>query len=214
MAGSLLSVNVGRAERVRLNGREHHTAINKLPVSGRVRVSGVTVAGDEQADKRDHGGREQAVYSYAIEDYEWWSRELGRELAPGIFGENLTVASIDCNNALIGERWRIGSTTLHVTGPRIPCSTLADRMGERNFARRFAEAKRFGAYMGITEEGELRAGDAIEIASRPGHGISVGTVAGAYYDDRALAAELAAVEELPPPLRGWLASIARPRARA
>src|SRR3954452_11906758 len=121
--GVVLSVNVGQVAEFHA-GRAKRSAIVKAPMAGRAGVRGVNVVGDDQADRRVHGGPEQAVYAYARESYEWWEGELGRELAPGIFGENLTLEGIDVDGAVIGERWAIGSTLLEVTSPRIPCAKL------------------------------------------------------------------------------------------
>lgn len=161
----VVSVNVGRPRKVQHLGRPKTTAIVKEPVDGRVLVSGVNVEGDEQADKRVHGGPEQAVYAYAFEDYEWWQRELGKPLEPGTFGENLTLEGVDVTNARIGERWQIGSVVLEVTSPRLPCWKLGQRMGDQKFVARFADAARYGAYLRIVREGELGAGDAVRVVA-------------------------------------------------
>ena len=161
--GRVLSVNVGRPRPVERLGTLRRTAIWKEPVAGRVAVRGVNVDGDDQGDRRVHGGPGQAVYAYAREDYEWWERELGRALAPGTFGENLTTEGVDVSGALVGERWRAGSVVLEVTKPRLPCWKLGVRMGDEAFIDRFAAAARFGTYLRIVEEGELGAGDAISV---------------------------------------------------
>src|SRR5262249_12436831 len=118
--GELLSVNVGRPAAIGLRrGHPVGSAIRKAPVEGRVRVEGINVAGDEQADLSVHGGPDKAVYAYAREDADWWAGELDREIPSGaMFGENLTTGGVDCTNAVIGERWRIGTTLLEVCQPR------------------------------------------------------------------------------------------------
>lgn len=201
------SVNVGRPREVEWEGGQVTTAIYKSPVPGRHRVEGVNVAGDDQADRSVHGGRDKAVYAYSREDYAWWEDELDRELAPGTFGENLTVGGIDPQQALVGERWRIGSVLLQVTQPRIPCYKLGIRMDDRQFPRRFADAGRPGTYLAIVEPGELGAGDAIEVVDRPDHGVTVGTVERAYHAERSLAPELVPVEQLPRNWRIWAAKV-------
>ena len=139
----LLSVNVGRPEQISVRrGRPLMSAIGKAPVEGRVRVAGVNVDGDDQADRRVHGGPDKAVYAYATEDTAFWEGELGRELAPGAFGENLTTEGLDVSGAVVGERWRIGTVELEVCQPRLPCNKLALRMGEPLMVKRFAQASR------------------------------------------------------------------------
>jgi MOSC domain-containing protein YiiM len=171
----VLSVNVGRPRPVDTGRRTVRTAIWMAPVEGRVGVRGVNLDGDEQADLRVHGGPDKAVYAYAVEETREWEAELGRELGPGAFGENLTTAGIDVSGALLGERWRIGTTVLEVTEPRLPCFKLGLRMGDPSFVRRFAQASRPGAYLRIVEEGELGAGDAIEVDldALPDHGVTL-----------------------------------------
>src|SRR4051794_8347946 len=110
---TVVSVNVGRKAPLRV-GRVGWSAIVKAAVDGRVAVRGVNVVGDEQADRRVHGGADQAVYAYAAESYAWWEEQLGRDLAPGTFGENLTVAGVEVDAAVLGTRWRIGTVVLEV----------------------------------------------------------------------------------------------------
>jgi MOSC domain-containing protein YiiM len=202
-AAQLVSVNVGRPRMVARGERTEPTAIWKSPVSGRVRVAGVNVEGDEQADRSVHGGPDMAVYSYALDDYAWWSAQLGRELEPGTFGENLTVRGLDVTGAAIGERWRIGSALLEVSQPRVPCWKLGVRMGDPKFVKRFAAAERPGAYLRIVEEGELGAGDAITVESRPAHGVTIAEVNHTYLRDHAAAARLVDVPELSRSWRDW-----------
>lgn len=161
--GRVLSVNVGQPRPVERMGRPHSTAIRKEPVDGRVAVRGVNIDGDEQADRRVHGGPEQAVYAYAREDYDWFERELGQPLEPGTFGENLTLEGVDVSGARMGERWTVGSVVLEVTRPRLPCWKLGDRMGDQRFVAFFAAAGRFGAYLRIVREGELGSGDEVRV---------------------------------------------------
>src|SRR3954452_12948833 len=113
----VVSVNVGRPRTVCTGRRAVSTSIWKAPVEGRVAVRGVNVDGDDQADRSVHGGPDKAVYAYALEDTRLWEAELGRELGSGAFGENLTTEGIDVSGALVGERWRVGTTLLEVVQP-------------------------------------------------------------------------------------------------
>jgi MOSC domain-containing protein YiiM len=201
----VVSVNVGMPRTVVHEGRAVTTAIWKRPAAGRVAVRGVNLYGDEQADRSVHGGVDKAVYAYAREDYEWWGAELGTEaLAAGTFGENLTVSGIDINAAEVGERWRVGSALLEVSEPRFPCFKLGIRMGDPTFLKRFAAARRPGTYLRIIEEGELGAGDRIQVAHRPGHGVTIGLFAEAYLGDRGRLVELLAADALSPTWRTWV----------
>lgn len=201
----LLSVNVGTPQQIAVRrGRPMLSAITKQPVEGRVRVEGVNVAGDAQADLRVHGGPDKAVYAYAREDAAWWEGELGRELPPGMFGENLTTEGIDVSGALIGERWRIGTVELEVCQPRQPCSKLGIRFEDLRMVKRFTQASRPGAYLRIVRAGELGAGDAIEVTHRPEHDVTIALVSDAILLDHELLPRAAAATELPAPLREWM----------
>ena len=206
MTGRLVSVNVGRPAVVGTRrGRPVHSAIGKVPVDGRVRVEGVNLAGDDQADRRVHGGPDKAVYAYASEDIAWWAAELLRELGPGAFGENLTTEGVDVSGAVIGERWRVGDVLLEVAQPRLPCFKLGLKFEDPRMLKRFALASRPGAYLRIVEEGELGARDGIEVFARPDHGVTVATVADAIQLDESLLQETLAATQLPGELHRWLA---------
>jgi MOSC domain-containing protein YiiM len=214
--GRVLSVNVGAVREIRWRGTHGTSAIWKAPVAGRVAVRGINLEGDAQADRRVHGGPDKAVYAYAREDGEWWEAQLGRAVEPGGFGENLTLAGVAVTEALIGERWQIGTTVLEVSQPRVPCWKLGVRMGASSFPQRFAAAGRPGAYLRIVEEGDVSAGDSVRIVHRPGHGVTVGLVARAYHEDHSLAPALLAVPELAAGWHGWARRVqaAGRRARA
>ncbi|MDQ3705478.1 MAG: MOSC domain-containing protein [Chloroflexota bacterium] len=207
--GRVLSVNVGQVREVEWLGQRSTTAIWKYPVDGRVPVVGVNLAGDDQADRRAHGGRDKAVYSYSREDEEWWEQQLGRAVELGNFGENLTLQGVDVTGAVIGERWQVGSNVLEVAQPRIPCWKLGARMGDPDFPPKFGAAGRPGAYLRIITEGEIGAGDEVHVLYRPGHGITVGDAAHIYHSDNAQASLLLEIEELAEPLKNWARRILR-----
>lgn len=179
---NVLSVNLGRPRPVPYTDQaEGVTGIDKQPVDGPVRVTapgpkgtGASgLAGDSVCDLRHHGGDEQAVYAFAREDLDDWERELGRSLANGCFGENLTTQGLEVSRALIGERWRIGGDlVLEVTSGRIPCRTFQGHLGERSWVRRFTRKAATGAYLRVIAPGEIRAGDPVEIVHRPAHGVT------------------------------------------
>jgi MOSC domain-containing protein YiiM len=206
----LVSVNVGRPKIVDTGSREVLTAIWKYPVEGRVEVRGVNLAGDEQADLSVHGGPDKAVYAYALEETRLWEEELGRELGAGAFGENLTTEGVDVSGAVLGERWRIGTTLLEVVQPRLPCFKLGLRLGDPTFVRTFARASRPGAYLKIVEEGELGAGDRVEVdvPGRPDHGVSVRLVADAMLVDHSLIPRAREAPQLISSLREQMAELA------
>lgn len=210
----LLSVNAGRPRVIgHRRGAPVLSSIAKAPITGRVRIEGVNVAGDDQADRRVHGGPDKAVYAYAAEDSSWWAAQLGGELAPGAFGENLTTTGVDCTRAVIGERWRIGSTRLEVCQPRFPCFKLGLHFGDPRMVKRFAEASRPGAYLRVVHEGELGAGDRVEVLDRPDHEVTIGMVFDAVLHDLGLVPRTLTAPQLPPDLREWMAERAEAAAR-
>ncbi len=177
------SVNVVHALVPDLRGELELTAIDKRPVDGRLAVrapdgTGVGLAGDQIFDTRHHGGPDQAVYAYADEDRAWWAAELGRELAPGSFGQNLDTSGVEVTGAVIGERWQVGDDglVLEVTSPRIPCATFQGFMGEPRWVRRFTERGACGAYLRVVAPGTVGAGDRVSVVDRPAHGVTVGEV--------------------------------------
>lgn len=175
--GHLIQVSVGRPQPVDRQGRVDRTAIFKVAVDGPVRASGINLDGDDQADRDVHGGHDKAIYAYAEEDRRWWESETGRTIERAAFGENLTTSDIDVTNAVIGERWAIGTVVLEVSEPRLPCWKLNLRMGDDSFVRRFHASGRPGTYLRIVTSGDLRAGDVIRVVRVPDHGVTVGDAA-------------------------------------
>lgn len=189
----VLSVNIGRPMVQRIpKGRP--TGIGKHPVDV-IRVSdpgpkrvvdgaGVSgVDGDHVGDGRHHGGSDQAVYAFAREEFDVWARDLGRELPHGMFGENLTTHGLDVDASEVGDRWQVGSALLEVRGPRVPCATFGERMGERGWVKRFAAHGRSGAYLQVVEPSEIRPEDTI-VVTPSGSGLSLPTYLRAWFGDR------------------------------
>lgn len=205
-AAAVASVNVGEVRTVMFRERPVRTAIWKAPVDGPVPLRGDKLDGDDQADRDVHGGRDKAVYAYSEEDLAWWADRLGRSVAPGTFGENLTTRGIDLAESLVGERWTVGSTILEVAQPRTPCFKLGIRMGDQRFPAEFAAAGRPGTYLRIIAEGSVQAGDPIRILSRPDHDVTIGLVSRAYHSDQSLAALLLDAPALPESWARWALS--------
>jgi MOSC domain-containing protein YiiM len=191
----VVSVNVGRPKP--LAGKSGVSAIDKRGVAGRVAVAPLGLAGDTQSDTANHGGVEQAVYAYAMEDLDDWSGMLGRELRAGQFGENLSTRGVDVTGALIGETWRIGTTLLQVSVPRSPCVVFQNWLGEPHWVKRFTEDGRPGAYLRVLQSGDIGADDEIVIESRPDHDVTIGLVFRALTTDRTLLPRLLAAHDLP-----------------
>jgi MOSC domain-containing protein YiiM len=202
MGAHLVSVNVGRGVGGAWAGRLSRTAIDKRPVAAAVAVHRLGLEGDEVVDTEFHGGVHKAVYAFASEDLDLWAGRLGVPLPPGTFGENLTTAGIEVNEALVGEHWRIGTAVLSPADVRIPCQVFRAWLGRHGvdttgWSRRFVEEGRPGPYLRIVREGELRAGDEIVVEHRPAHGVTVARMFRALTTERSLLPELLGVEGLP-----------------
>jgi MOSC domain-containing protein YiiM len=168
----ILSVNVGKAVPF-----EHTTpkvtGIFKEPQSAPVHVSATGLASDAICDLEHHGGRDQAVYLYGQPDYAFWSAELSTPLAPGTFGENLTVADLESATICIGDQFRCGSLLLEATSPRIPCRTFAARMDDKHFVKKFLAANRPGVYCRVLSEGPVATGGQLELLPFAGERIPI-----------------------------------------
>ncbi|WP_375423591.1 MOSC domain-containing protein [uncultured Friedmanniella sp.] len=204
----LLSVNLGSAEPNPYK-QARSTGIGKRPAAGPVEVRapgpkrgglGSGLVGDFIGDVRHHGGDLQAVYAFQREDLDGWQDRLGRPLANGFFGENLTTLGIDVNDARVGEVWRVGDTVeLKVTSPRIPCSTFRGWMGEKGWAKVFSAVSRVGTYLSVLTPGRIQAGDPVEVVQRPSHDVTAALVFRAITTERHLLPQLlAAGDDLEP----------------
>jgi MOSC domain-containing protein YiiM len=209
------SVNVGLPRDEEWAGNLRRTAIDKRPVAGPVEVGLLGLAGDEVADTKHHGGTYKAVYAFAQEDYDHWTEQLGEVVPPVTFGENLTTVGIDVNEAVVGERWRVGTALLQVVDVRIPCHVFKAWMGlsgfdDRAWVRRFTAHARPGPYLRVLEEGVLRAGDPVVVEHRPEHGVTVSTLFRALTTERSLLPLLLEVDALAP----WALEVAAEYAAA
>ena len=178
----IISVNLGKEQSIQGAKKSGVTGIYKNPVATPVKISSLGIAGDAICDTRNHGGVDQAIYIYGTPDYAWWSQELGRELGPGTFGENLTIAGLESATFRIGDRLLTSEVTLEVTAPRIPCGTLVVRMGDPAFAKRFRAAERPGLYCRVVREGAVQSGDAVTVEPYPGATISILEMFRAHYE--------------------------------
>jgi MOSC domain-containing protein YiiM len=187
----IISVNVGLPRDVPWMGETVSTGIFKAPVAGKVAVRKHNLDGDAQADLSVHGGPTKAVYIYPSEHYAYWRDELPDvELGWGHFGENLTTEGLDEESVCIGDEYRVGTTRLVVTEPRMPCFKLGIRFGMADMLKRFLKSQRTGFYFGIVEEGEVEAGDGMEALAKHPDGLAVADVTRLYTSEKGNAALL------------------------
>jgi MOSC domain-containing protein YiiM len=200
----LLSVNVGLPREIEWMGRIVRTSIFKSPVRGRVRVVQLNLAADQQFDLSVHGGIDKAVYAYPSEHHPFWRHELpGMDLPWGVFGENLTTEGLLEDAVHIGDRFRVGSAELVVTQPRMPCFKLGIRFERPDIVKRFLQSGRTGFYFAVLKEGEVTAGDSIELLKRDDHGVTVADVVNWYGRDATNQELLRRLSELPSLPESW-----------
>jgi MOSC domain-containing protein YiiM len=179
---NLISVNLGQERTLQRKDRVERTGIFKFPTQEAVQLTKLGLEGDVVIDKKDHGGPDQAVYVYGAADYEWWAKELGREIAPGTFGENLTISELESAQFNVGDFLHIGDVTLQVTAPRIPCGTFAARMNDPQWVKKFRQAERPGLYCRVIQEGPIQTGESVSTEKYAGETISILEMFRDYYD--------------------------------
>lgn len=178
----LMSVNLGQERILQRKDRVEKTGIFKIPTQEAVKVTKLGLEGDVIVSKKHHGGPDQAVYVYGGADYEWWAAALGVEIAPGTFGENLTISELESARFDIGDTLHIGEVILQVTAPRIPCGTFAARMEDPQWVKRFRHAERPGLYCRVLQEGFVKTGDAVSIERYKGETLSIPEMFRDYYE--------------------------------
>ena len=209
MSARVLSINITSVvHQGEWTGSEGRTGIDKRSVSGPIEFKDNGLTGDRIIDTNVHGGYDQAVYAYAIEDAKWWEKEINEEIPAGRFGENLTIEGIDVNAALVGEQWKIGSVILEVSQPRIPCRVFAGFWKRATLIKDFTQAGRPGAYLRIIREGSAQAGDAIEVIFKPDHAISIRDLFSAKSGERSKINEIKVVPQLSTGFKEWAEKIA------
>lgn len=174
MKARLVSLNVGKPRELAHGQRTTvRSAIYKTPVSGALRLGELGLEGDEQADLNAHGGPDKAVCVYPAEHYHIWEAWLGLEVGPASFGENFTTSGWLEEEAHIGDIYRVGGATVQITQPRQPCYKLAARHGVKELAALVAHSGRTGFYLRMLQEGEVEAGDKVELLERPTDAVSL-----------------------------------------
>jgi MOSC domain-containing protein YiiM len=200
----LLSVNVGLPREIEWKGKIVRTSIFKASVPGRVPVAKLNLKGDQQSDLSVHGGIDKAVYAYPSEHYPFWRQQLpDMDLPWGVFGENLTTEGLLEETFHIGDRLRVGSAEFVVTQPRMPCFKLGIRFNRSDIVKRFLQSGRTGFYFAVLKEGEVAAGDSIELLEKDEHNIPVADVVNLYRRDATNQDLLRRVSELPSLPKSW-----------
>lgn len=190
------------------------SAIAKQPLPGRVVVTTLGLAGDDQADKVHHGGPDMAVHVYPLDHHPFWREELGDHPLlgnPGAFGSNLAVSGISEADLVIGDRLRLGSALLEVSRPRQPCWKIEHRFGAKGMVKTILQTGRCGWYFRVLEEGSAEAGDTLEPVEQASTGWTVARTFAAlwspHFEDRKAALrELVALAPLALGLRAQIAA--------
>jgi MOSC domain-containing protein YiiM len=169
----LISINIGKERTQQRKDYIETTGIYKMPVNEPVEIKLLGIDGDAICDTKNHGGVDQALYIYGGGDYAWWSNEIGKEIAPGTFGDNLTISELESAQFNVGDILHIGEVVLQITAPRIPCGTFATRMEDPQWVKKFRAAERPGLYCRVIKEGVVKANDAVTVENYAGETISI-----------------------------------------
>ncbi len=168
LTARLLELRIGALEPLAPDGPV--SGIDKRRVSGPLALRTMGLAGDQQADRRHHGGPDKALHHYPAEHYAFWCARLpdrcGR-FVPGGFGENLSSRGLTEDNVHVGDLFRIGGALVQVSQGRQPCWKLNLRFGVEDMARRVQEALRTGWYYRVLEPGAIAEGDTVRLVQRP-----------------------------------------------
>jgi MOSC domain-containing protein YiiM len=197
----LISINAGKQQTQINKGRTEITGIYKTALQGPVQVTKLGIADDFIGSPKHHGGPDQALYIYGEADYQWWANETGKEMHPGLFGENLTISELESASFNIGDFLYIGEVTLQVTSPRIPCSTFATRMGNPQWVKKFRAAERPGVYVRVIREGSVSTGEEVRVEKYSGKTISLIEMYRDYYESDKTEATIQKLLEAPVAIR-------------
>lgn len=160
----VLSLNVGKLRSLQVGGKVKQTGLFKQPMQGPQRIDENGLPGDNIVNRRFHGGPDQAVYLYSQDDIDWWKQQLQRDLAPGFFGENLTITHW-WPKVRVGDILQAGELIMQITAPRTPCAVLAARVGDPAFIKQFVRAARGGAYARVLRPGTISPGDTFHVTA-------------------------------------------------
>ena len=169
----LISVNIGQERSIPNAKVSGKTGIYKIPIKAPVQITSDGIPGDAICDTKHHGGPDQAIYIYGAADYQAWSKALGRELEPGTFGENLTISELESAAVRVGDILQINEVRLQVTSPRMPCVTLAARMGDTRFQQQFQKAERPGLYCRVLQGGQVQEGEPVHLEPYTGETVTI-----------------------------------------
>jgi MOSC domain-containing protein YiiM len=213
----LVSVRVGLAARYprpkwdKTSGAMWTSAYVKSPVSGAVRIGPIGLDGDQQYERRVHGGPERAALAYADSHYDYWRNALDlQEMGPGGFGENLTVEGLDEDGVCVGDVWAIGEARLQVSAPRGPCLNISRRWDRQDLMELVLKKGWAGWYLRVLTPGTLAVRQPIKRLERPHPEFTVTRVFRLRYrqeSDPALVKKLAACKALSP---NWRERFAAP----
>jgi MOSC domain-containing protein YiiM len=193
----IISLNVGLPTTQRYEGREVITGGAKKPVPHAM-LRFENFDGDRQADQVNHGGFEKAVCVYLLDHYPYFKRQLGRDLQPVAFSENLTVSGAIESEVCVGDVFRIGEATVQVSQPRMPCAKLAGKNGSSTLPKLMANTGYTGFYMRVLSEGVVAAGDGFDLVRARPDRITIADVNSIIYErsyDIALIERLAELPE-------------------
>ena len=180
----LVSINISSIKTIELNGKKISTGIFKKPTAGSIYIGTENIAGDKQADLKNHGGKDKAVYAFSSDHYSYWASILkDPDLKPGAFGENLTISGLDEAQIHIGDIISIGKSLLEVSQPRVPCFKLGMALNNKNLPKLFIDHGATGVYFRVLEQGHIKPGDKVEVIKSEPSKVAVKSLFRAYFDN-------------------------------
>ena len=179
----IISTNISKIKTVTFEGKEVKTGIFKTPTADEVTIEQCTIIGDEQADLKNHGGEEKAIYAFSSDHYDYWKDLLGNsDLANGAFGENFTITNLNESEVMIGDQYRLGTALLEVSQPRVPCFKLGIALNNKDAVKLFTKSYCTGVYFRVLETGVAKTDDTVSLVKKASHNISIKNLFQAYYD--------------------------------
>ncbi len=207
-------LNIGLPKKEVFHGKQFITGMCKKPVAIPLMLTKQGFEGDGVGDLRHHGGSDKAVCVYAIDHYEYWEEILRRKMPDAAFGENFSVTEMKENEVCIGNIYQVGMTTVQVSQPRQPCSTLAARYGREDFVKLVVDSGRTGFYFRVLEGGRVKAGDEIFLLEQDPRRVSIAFANRIYHHERKNREGIEKVLAVPALSESWQKSFLELKERA
>ncbi|WP_407270826.1 MOSC domain-containing protein [Radiobacillus sp. PE A8.2] len=184
MGYEIKSLNIGEPKIYQHNGKELHTAFVKHPVNETLWLSKIGLAGDGQADMKNHGGEDKALLLYPYEHYAYWQHRYEKTFTIPAFGENVTIEGITEDNLYIGDVYRLGEALIQVSQPRNPCYKIAAINELKDITAVVTETGYNGVYFRVLQEGNVNPDDKLTLVKTNTSQISAAYISKILHHDK------------------------------